>query len=64
MANNYGVPYMECSAKSGESVSEAFLQLARMMKEKIIDKATKESLSLNDSTVSPHFLKGRCCRSE
>jgi hypothetical protein len=32
MARNYNVNYMECSAKSGESVEEVFTQLAKMMK--------------------------------
>ena len=32
---------MECSAKSGQSVHEAFTTLTRMMKEKFIDEKLK-----------------------
>jgi|688.fasta_scaffold382161_2 hypothetical protein len=39
-AVRFGFKYKECSAKSGDSVEEVFQELARMMKEKIIDVAT------------------------
>jgi hypothetical protein len=39
-AMRFGFKYAECSAKSGDSVEYVFHELARMMKEKIIDVAT------------------------
>lgn len=39
LAVHSGFTYMECSAKSGESVNEVFTALATMMKHKIIDQA-------------------------
>lgn len=41
-ADHHNVPYMECSAKSGQSVNDIFYTLAKMMKEKIIDNSDKE----------------------
>ena len=39
LAQHYGdFPYMECSAKSGQSINEIFTKLALNMKQKIIDK--------------------------
>ena len=62
LADNYRFSYMECSAKSGESVEEVFTQLGRMMKERIIDvatKATNESgIFLQPSTGKFHE---KCC---
>jgi hypothetical protein len=45
MAKNYGVNYMECSAKSGENVEVVFSSLARKMKGKFIDEVTCEELN-------------------
>jgi hypothetical protein len=39
-AKRFGFRYAECSAKSGDSVEGVFQDLARMMKERIIDVAT------------------------
>lgn len=61
LARHFGFKYYECSAKSGQSVEETFLELARMMKQKVIDAVTNE-------TESPLELEGnqqqpvrRCC---
>ena len=43
MASHHDFKYMECSAKSGESIGEVFGTLAKMMKEKIIDTENRES---------------------
>ena len=32
-AKQYSIPYMECSAKSGQSINEAFQMLGKMMKD-------------------------------
>jgi Ras-related protein Rab-14 len=37
LAQNYGLTYMECSAKTGENIDGLFLTLGRKMKEKFID---------------------------
>jgi hypothetical protein len=48
---------MECSAKSGQSVEQVFMELGRMMKEKVIDEATKEQgVSLGTGQEG-----SRCC---
>lgn len=47
-AQNYNIPYIECSAKSGKSIEQAFMQLGRMIKERIIDK----KLGLKDNPDS------------
>lgn len=40
-ARNNGLPYMECSAKSGESVCEVFETLGKLIKERVIDQKIK-----------------------
>lgn len=41
VADRFGAVYMECSARSGQSVEEVFMKMGRLMKEKVIDEATK-----------------------
>ena len=43
LAKHCDMPYMECSAKSGQSVSDVFGRLAQMMKQRIIDSSEVES---------------------
>jgi len=42
LANNYGVEYMECSAKNGDNIESMFNSFARKMKSKFIDEPTSE----------------------
>ena len=42
LANNYGVEYMQCSAKNGDNIESVFGSLARKMKSKFIDEPTSE----------------------
>jgi GTPase SAR1 family protein len=53
LAGHYDVPYMECSAKSGESVNDVFASLAKMMKQRIIDSAEREPPRGGDPIVPP-----------
>ena len=65
-AGRFGFKYKECSAKSGDSVEDVFQELARMMKEKIIDVATttnmEESVKLVSNTKTE--LTKRCCSNQ
>lgn len=63
LADNYGVGYMECSAKTGENVEEIFLALGGKMKEKFIDEPTSEELSKPRGLEldSQKTLKEKCC---
>ena len=47
LAKNCDMPYMECSAKSGQSVSDVFGRLGQMMKQKIIDNSEVDSQPSN-----------------
>lgn len=60
LAEHSGFEYMECSAKSGESVNEVFTRLATMMKHKIIDNADKEPSSPLPGLPPPS--RSRCCQ--
>jgi GTPase SAR1 family protein len=63
-AKQYGFKYYECSAKSGDSVDEVFLTIARMMKQKIIDIAGKETVEEHiQLEVEKPVEKQRCCSS-
>ena len=57
------MPYMECSAKSGQSVSDVFGRLGQMMKQKIIDNSEGESQPSNP--LGPNQPGGssgsKCC---
>ena len=43
-ARQHRFKYYECSAKSGDSVEEVFMALAKVMKQRIIDIAEKEEV--------------------
>jgi Fe2+ transport system protein B len=64
LAKSYGLPYIECSAKSGHSVEETFTKLARMMKEKNIDQAiqgSKLTEPLHISFTDKDTSRRKCC---
>lgn len=37
LASKYGVEYIECSAKTGENIENAFTNISRAMKKQFID---------------------------
>eukprot|EP00126_Sphaerothecum_destruens_P012765 Sdes_comp21870_c0_seq1m20417 len=43
LADEYGIPFMESSAKTGQGVEEAFITLARDIKKRLIDSAQQNS---------------------
>ena len=57
------MPYMECSAKSGQSVSDVFGRLAQMMKQRIIDSSEVESQPGNPlgSGQGGDSSNSKCC---
>eukprot|EP00034_Subulatomonas_tetraspora_P000855 GABW01001127.1.p1 GENE.GABW01001127.1~~GABW01001127.1.p1 ORF type:complete len:120 (+),score=33.11 GABW01001127.1:99-458(+) len=51
LANEYGIPFLETSAKTNVNVEEAFLMLTREIKEKLIDSqesAPADKLDIKD----------------
>lgn len=58
---------MECSAKSGQSIGDVFMELGRLMKERFIDEGTskdssrkeKDKVGLNGQGA----VQRRCCES-
>ena len=61
MAKNHDFKYMECSAKSGESVNEVFGALAKMMKEKILDTSEMRDSKGGEPINPPVSGHKRCC---
>jgi len=69
LANEYNLPYMETSAKSGLKVDDAFLSLARDIKKRLIDSVgfdekKKASVKLaNEGRISGTVekIKNSCC---
>jgi Ras-related protein Rab-8A len=63
LANEYGIKFLETSAKSNINVEEAFFTLARDIKKRLIDsadenKAKGNNVSLNDGPGA----RGGCCK--
>lgn len=61
LAKHCDMPYMECSAKNGDSVSDVFSHLAGMMKERIIDNSEVESVPGNP-LEQPGSSGSKCCK--
>jgi GTPase SAR1 family protein len=53
-AKQYNIPYMECSAKSGQSIEEAFYTLGKMMKDHNERKTSNIVNPPNDSPNNPN----------
>lgn len=50
LAEEFNVPFFECSAKTGQNVSQAFEALVHLMKDYIVDQ--KEALPKDRGTVT------------
>ncbi|KAI8902489.1 ras family-domain-containing protein [Globomyces pollinis-pini] len=64
LADEYGIKFMECSAKSNIGVEEAFFNLARDIKKRLIDTAGKEEAKNNTVNVNQKpggAAQGGCC---
>lgn len=57
LADELGIPFMEASAKTAEGVDEAFLQLARMVKDNVYNQ-DEETIKVNNQNAPAN--KG-CC---
>lgn len=70
LANEYGIPFLETSAKNNTNVEEAFIRLARGIKARLIDSqptmATASPLSVNGVKLQGSSVqdssKKTCCR--
>lgn len=61
LASNYGISYMECSAKSGDNIEGVFGQLAERMKAKFIDELIEQPRKADPLRLPANSIKERCC---
>ena len=63
LAKTYGVDYLECSAKTGENIAEAFRRLGKAMKTTFIDNADdpKEPGKEDKLKIHRQPWRERCC---
>ena len=63
LAKHCDMPYMECTANSGQSVADVFGRLAQTMKQKIIDNSEGESQPSNPlgSNQAGNSSNSKCC---
>ena len=69
LASEYGIKFLEASAKGNINVDEAFITLAKDIKARLIDnpesdegKKTGESGTVNPSASGEDVKKGGCCK--
>eukprot|EP00002_Diphylleia_rotans_P004524 TRINITY_DN13365_c0_g1_i1.p1 TRINITY_DN13365_c0_g1~~TRINITY_DN13365_c0_g1_i1.p1 ORF type:complete len:212 (-),score=44.46 TRINITY_DN13365_c0_g1_i1:341-976(-) len=66
LAREFGIPYCECSAKSGENIFSTFVQLAEMaVSEPVVPAPTQVTkttgVDLGNTTQTNEKAKGGCC---
>ncbi|CAM9183253.1 unnamed protein product [Lampetra planeri] len=62
LAKEYGVPFMETSAKTGTNVELAFMAIARELKHRAI-KLPNDKFRIQDYINSEKKKSSGCCRS-
>ncbi|KAK9452904.1 ras family-domain-containing protein [Dipodascopsis uninucleata] len=63
LANELGIPFIEASAKANINVEEAFISLARQIKQRIMDSAPEptQGSNIDISSGQKNTNGGKCC---